>query len=263
MVVTRGKSKKGQTNANNNAPSPSLPAVGNLRDRPNDPTFNEVIQEGMPYINRILEENNPGSKPNQGAKPAKKPAGGNATKPKKPTKSKKKTKPKSKVTSTKNTTTKVASRNKGNRKNLRESPKNQVVNKPTKKVQTTNLEDNNNEEITQPTASAPSISSLSLQLQVVELKIDKLYNILKKSLKVKRRKSTKSTNSNNSPRHHSRKQVVHIPASRRSETFSDVEFLDVKKPSVGQYLPPKESEYRFVCVHVSFLYLFINVLWIH
>ena len=159
-------------------------------------------------------------------------------------------------------TTNEATTTKSKRKSRELTTKNKVVHKRAKKV-CTNLDNNNNEETTQPSASAPSISSLSLQLQVVELKIDKLYNKLKKSLKVKRRTSNKSTKSNNSPRHHSRKQVVHIPASRRSEIFSDVEVFDVKKPSVGQYLPPKESEYRFVCVHVSFLYLLINVLWTH
>ena len=64
MVVTRGKSKQCQINANNNALSPAAPAVGNLRDRPKTPTFNETIKEGLPLISTILEEKNPGSKPN-------------------------------------------------------------------------------------------------------------------------------------------------------------------------------------------------------
>ena len=250
MVVTRGKSKKGQTNANNNAPSPALPAVGNLRDRPKTPTYNEAIQEGMPYINPILEEKNPGSKPNRGAKPAKKPAGGKTTK-KKPTIKKSKTK---------EPTTKKATTTKGKRNSRERTTKIKVVHKQAKKV-STNL-DNSNNETTKPSASSPSISSLSLQLQVVELKIDKMYKLQKSLIraKEKRRKSNNSTKSKNRPRHYSRKKVVHIPASHTSEKFSDVEVFDVKKPSLGQYLPPKKSEYSFLCVHVSFLYLLINVL---
>ena len=252
VVNTRGKTKKSKTIANNVAPPPTAPAVGGLRDEPNEPTFGQAIQEAIPYIDPILKEKNPGSKSKSVAKTVKKPAGGKTT-------AKKSTTKKSKTTK-EPTTKKATTTTKGKRKPRADvTTKNKVVQKQAKK-NSTDLENNNNEETTQPSASVPSISSLSLQLQVVELKLDKLYNKLKKSLKVKRSTRIKSTKSNNSPRHQSRKHVVNIAASRTTDNFSDVEVFDVKKPSVGQYLPPKDCEFRLVCVHVSFLYLLFNFL---
>ena len=73
MVNTRLSSKKSQTKVNNNASSP----VGGLCGQPDATTFDKVIHEAMPLINRILEETIPES--TSIAAKANKPAGGKST----------------------------------------------------------------------------------------------------------------------------------------------------------------------------------------